>query len=149
MRGKKITDEQKERVKAVIYLNPELNHSDIARQTGIPRPTIIDMLKDEGFLDKDKFDELRQLKKQEFISKAFDLAMQTLNVIADKVASFKDKEALQKANIRDLTTALGTLYDKQALASGEPTQISERHEPTPELVQELEKKIQQFKQMTG
>jgi hypothetical protein len=150
MRGKKITDEQKEKVKAVIYLNPQATHTDISRETGIPRPTIIDMLKDKAFIDKDKFDEARQLKKQEFIARAFDLAMQTLDVIVDKVKTFKDSpEALQKANIRDLTTALGTLYDKQALASGEPTIISDRPEPTPELLQELEEKVARLKQLTG
>jgi hypothetical protein len=107
------------------------------------------MLKEEGFLDKDKYEELRESKKQEFIGKAFDLAMETLDVIGDKITSLKDIEALKKANIRDLTTALGTLYDKQALASGEPTIISERQEPTPDLVKELEDKIKRLKQLTG
>jgi hypothetical protein len=60
-----------------------------------------------------------------------------------------DAEALQKVNIRDLAVALGTIYDKQALASGEPTQISERVEPTPELVKEMEEKVQKLKQLTG
>lgn len=148
-RGKKTSDADREKVKAVIYLNPEASQSEIARQTKIPLTTVHMMLKEEGFLDKDKFEELREAKKREFIAKAFDLAMETLDVIGDKIVSLKDIEALKKANIRDLTTALGTLYDKQALASGEPTMISERQEPTPDLVKELEDKIKRLKQLTG
>ena len=148
-RGKKTSDADREKVKAVIYLNPEASQSEIARQTKIPLTTVHMMLKEEGFLDKDKFEEMREVKKREFIAKAFDLAMETLDVIGDKIVSLKDIEALKKANIRDLTTALGTLYDKQALASGEPTIISERQEPTPDLVKELEDKIKRLKQLTG
>jgi hypothetical protein len=148
-RGKKTSDEDREKVKTVVYLNPLASQSEIARQTRIPLTTVHEMLKEEGFLDKDKYEELRESKKQEFIGKAFDLAMETLDVIGDKITSLKDIEALKKANIRDLTTALGTLYDKQALASGEPTIISERQEPTPDLVKELEDKIKRLKQLTG
>ena len=148
-RGKKTSDEDREKVKTVVYLNPLASQSEIARQTRIPLTTVHEMLKEEGFLDKDKYAELRESKKQEFIGKAFDLAMETLDVIGDKITSLKDIEALKKANIRDLTTALGTLYDKQALASGEPTIISERQEPTPDLVKELEDKIKRLKQLTG
>lgn len=148
-RGKKTSDEDREKVKTVVYLNPLASQSEIARQTKIPLTTVHEMLKEEGFLDKDKYEELRESKKQEFICKAFDLAMETLDVIGDKITSLKDIEALKKANIRDLTTALGTLYDKQALASGEPTIISERQEPTPDLVKELEDKIKRLKQLTG
>ena len=148
-RGKKTSDEDREKVKTVVYLNPLASQSEIARQTRIPLTTVHEMLKEEGFLDKDKYEELRESKKQEFIGKAFDLAMETLDVIGDKITSLKDIEALKKANIRDLTTALGTLYDKQALASGEPTMISERQEPTPDLVKELEDKIKRLKQLTG
>jgi hypothetical protein len=148
-RGKKTSEDKREQVKAVLYLNPLASQSEIARQTRIPLTTVHEMLKEEGFLDKDKYEELRESKKQEFIGKAFDLAMETLDVIGDKITSLKDIEALKKANIRDLTTALGTLYDKQALASGEPTIISERQEPTPDLVKELEDKIKRLKQLTG
>ncbi len=34
-RGKKTTEEAKERLKAVIYLNPDAPKTDISRETGI------------------------------------------------------------------------------------------------------------------
>jgi predicted transcriptional regulator len=148
MRGKKTSEADKEKVKAVVYLNPTATHSDISRETGIPRPTIINMLKDENFLDKDKFDEARQRKKVEFINDAWEIVKKAALKINLKLDTM-DAEALQKVNIRDLAVALGTIYDKQALASGEPTQISERVEPTPELVKEMEEKVQKLKQLTG
>jgi len=148
MRGKKITDEQKEKVKAVIYLNPELNKSEISKASGIPESTIHGLLKDETFLDKDKFEEARATKKVEFIQAAWDTVKKIHLKINEKLDTM-DLEALQKVNVRDLAVALGTIYDKQALASGEPTIISERQEPTPDLVKELEEKVRKLKQMTG
>lgn len=148
-RGVKTSEADREKVKAVVYLNPLASQSEVARQVKMPLTTVHELLKEDGFLDKDKFEELRAAKKQEFIGKAFDLAMETLDVIGDKIASLKDIESLKKANIRDLTTALGTLYDKQAVASGEPTTITERKEPTPDLVKELDQKVQKLKELTG
>ena len=34
-RGKKTSEVDKEKVKAVIYLNPEATHTDISKKTGI------------------------------------------------------------------------------------------------------------------
>jgi uncharacterized protein YdcH (DUF465 family) len=178
LRGKKITDEQKEKVRAVIYLNPELDKADIARQSGIPESTVHGLLKDENFLNKDKFEECRAIKKAEFINKAWEVVQKALK-LTDKrfTRALEDEDAikdmiddvyanadatagekkiavsklrdLQMTNIRDIAIALGTIYDKQALASGEPTTISERVEPTPDLVKEMDKKVQELKQLTG
>ena len=176
-RGKKTTEEAKERLKAVIYLNPNAPKTAWARESGIPEATVHEILKDENFLDKDKFEEARAIKKQEFINQAWDTVQKALK-LADKRFSkaLEDEEAiehlieavqdhkltqaekrtlvtrlngLQMNNIRDIAVALGTIYDKQALASGEPTIISERQEPTPDLVKELEDKIKRLKQLTG
>jgi hypothetical protein len=148
MRGKKTSDEKKEQVKAVIYLNPTVSHKDIAKITKLPESTVRGIR--EEIKDTDEFNEARQLKKQEFIAKAFELAMETLNVIAMKVLSLKEcPEQLFKANVRDLTTALGTLYDKQALASGEPTQISESRKAIPDLIKDLEAETAKLKQMVA
>lgn len=176
-RGKKTTEEAKERLKAVIYLNPDAPKTSWARESGIPEATVHEILKDENFLDKDKFEEARAIKKQEFINQAWETVQKALK-LADKRFSkaLEDEEAiehlieavqdhdltqaekkslisrlngLQMNNIRDIAVALGTIYDKQALASGEPTMISERQEPTPDLVKELEDKIKRLKQLTG
>ena len=177
-RGKKTTEEVKERLKAVIYLNPDAPKTAWARESGIPESTVHEILKDENFLDKDKFEEARAIKKQEFINQAWETVQKALK-LADKRFSkaLEDEEAIQEmvdiinndktlkgaeqqalyrrlkdlqmTNIRDIAIALGTIYDKQALASGEPTIISERQEPTPDLVKELEDKIKRLKQLTG
>ena len=150
MRGKKTSDQDKEKVKAVIYMNPTADKSELARLSGVPRTTIIEMMKDEHFLDRDKFDTLRQQKKEEFIQEAWEVVKKAMLALDTKVEMLlKDPESLSKANIRDIAVALGTIYDKQALASGEPTFISERQEPTPELVKELEDKVKRLKQLTG
>lgn len=178
MRGKKTSEEDKEKVRTVIYLNPEATHTDISRETGIPRSTVIEVMKDKNFIDKDKFDEARQIKKQEFIDKAWSVVQKALelterrfNKALDNEAQFddlmsqiasdgsmtgKEREALinklravEMANIKDIAITLGTIYDKQALASGEPTAITERQEPTSDLVKELEGKVARLKALTG
>jgi hypothetical protein len=148
MRGKKTSEEDKEKLKAVIYMNPTGAKKEWSRQANIPEATVHEILKDEKFLDKDKFEEVRDQKKREFINNAWETVKSLLLKVDEKILSM-DAEALQKVNIRDLAVALGTIYDKQALASGEPTIISERQEPTPDLVKELEEKVQRLKQLTG
>jgi IS30 family transposase len=176
VRGKKTTDEKKEEVRAVIYLNPEASNRDIAKQTNLPESTVREVKKD--IVNTDEFDEVRSQKKREFIGRAWNVVQKALelterrfNKALDNEAEFdelmsqiasdgdmtaKQKESLisklravEMANIKDIAITLGTIYDKQALASGEPTQITERQEPTPDLVKELEEKLARFKQMTG
>jgi hypothetical protein len=146
MRGKKTTDEKKEEVRAVIYLNPEASHKDIAKTVNLPESTVRG-IKEELKLT-DEFNEVRTKKKEEFITEAWDIVKKIMLKVDVKLDTM-DAEALQKVNIRDLAVALGTIYDKQALASGEPTIISDRPEPTPELLQELEEKVARLKQLTG
>lgn len=175
-RGKKTSEEKKEEVRAVIYLNPEASNRDIARQVNLPESTVREVKK--KIVQTDEFDEVRSLKKQEFINKAWNVVQKALKLaemrfdkaledevefdaIIDEISgnsslTQKQKQvlinkvkAIEMTNIRDITIALGTIYDKQALASGEPTTISERKEPTPELVTELEQKIERLKQLTG
>lgn len=176
-RGKKTTEEAKERLKAVIYLNPDAPKTAWARESGIPESTVHEILKDENFLDKDKFEEARAIKKQEFINQAWETVQKALK-LADKRFSkaLEDEEAiehlieavqdheltqaqkktlvsrlngLQMTNIRDIVIAMGTIYDKQALASGEPTQISESRKPLPDLVKDTEQMLREVKQLTG
>ena len=147
--GKKVTEEEKERIKAVIYTDPTLSQSDIARRVKMPLTTVHCIMREPGFLDADKYEQARQEAKKQFIAKAFELALQTLDIIGDKVVSLKDAENLKKANIRDLTTALGTLYDKQALASGEATSIITDARPLPEVIAETENTLSALKKLTG
>ena len=150
-RGKKTSEEKREAVKAVIYLNPEASERDIARETGLSNTTvhyIKDECKDE--LQSDTYKQYRAIKKKEFIDKAFSIALQGLDVAKLKFDSLQnDREALNKANVRDVAVALGTIYDKQALAMGEPTEITDRKEAMPEMVSEMEEKLSKLKQLIG
>jgi hypothetical protein len=178
MRGKPIDGGKREEVKAVLYLNPDISQRDLAKTVNLPKTTAAQIMKNVESECVDDFDRIRAEKKQQFINEVWEVigkalkltnkrftkaledeeAMQEMVDIINKDKTLKGAEQqalyrklkdLQMTNIRDIAIALGTIYDKQALASGEPTTITERHEPTPDLVQELEKKIQQLKQMTG
>ncbi len=91
----------------------------------------------------------KALEDEEAIEQLIDAVQDHELTQAQKKTLVSRLNGLQMNNIRDIAVALGTIYDKQALASGEPTQITERKEPTPELVSELEKKVSQLKQLTG
>lgn len=175
MRGKKITEEQKEKLKAVIYLNPDAPKAEWSKQSGIPEATVHGILKDENFLDRDKFEEARSIKKAEFINEAWEVVSKALKLTNKRFTKALDDEdaiqamvdnikdhgltaketgslistlhSLQMTNIRDIAVALGTIYDKQALASGEPTQISESKLPVDKLIQEYDKKLDQYKKL--
>ena len=150
MRGKKTSEADKEKLKAVIYMNPTASHTDISRAAGIPRPTVIEILKDKEFLDKDKFDEARQLKKMEFINDAWEFIKKSLKAANMKVDDLLEHpEKLDKTRITELSLSVAQIYDKQALACNEPTMISENKSPTPELVQEYAGKLDKLRSLIG
>jgi iron uptake system EfeUOB component EfeO/EfeM len=140
-RGKPTSTEKREQVKALLYLNPDLSSKDISRETGVPDRTVRDILR-EAMKDDDTFAEYRQQKKKEQIVKALDIA-------STYIDHLKEPEVINKASARDSAIVAGTMIDKAQLLAGEPTTITERKEPTPELVSELEKKVSQLKQLTG
>lgn len=148
--GKKTSAKKREIAKAAICINPDVSEPELAKIVGIGKSTAHYLKKDiiENDIGMDEYKKLREQKKAEFIQEAWDTVKRIHLKINEKLDTL-DLEQLKKVNIRDLAVALGTIYDKQALASGEPTQISERKEPTPELVSELEKKVQKLKQLTG
>ncbi len=149
-RGKKTSEDKREQVKAVLMINPEATGKEISKIIKIPERTAYDLRNKIIDDDSDTFAELRAKKKEEFITEAWEVVKKALLATNLKIDSLlNNPESLAKANIRDIAIALGTIYDKQALASGEPTQISERQEPTPDLVKELEDKIKRLKQLTG
>ena len=149
-RGKKTSEAKREQVKAVLMINPEATGKEISKIIKIPERTAYDLRNKIIDDDSDTFAALRAKKKEEFITEAWEVVKKALLATNLKIDSLlNNPESLAKANIRDIAIALGTIDDKQALASGEPTIISERQEPTPDLVKELEDKIKRLKQLTG
>ena len=148
--GKKTSAKKREIAKAAICINPDVSEPELAKIVGIAKSTAHYLKKDiiQNDIGVDNFETLREQKKAEFIHEAWETVKRIHLKINEKLDTL-DLEQLKKVNIRDLAVALGTIYDKQALASGEPTTITERKEPTPELVKELDQKVQKLKQLTG
>jgi hypothetical protein len=173
-RGKKTPEVKREQVKALLYLNPNATDAEIAKATKLPNSTVHYIKKD--VMGTDEFEEVRRIKKEEFIGQAWETVQKALK-LADKrfTKALEDEDAieqlidvvatdgelkppekralysrlkdLQMTSIRDIAIALGTIYDKQALASGEPTTITERAEPTPEIVKDMAAKLEKMKEL--
>jgi uncharacterized protein YdaT len=159
MRGKKYSDEVKEKAYALYAING--NYEETSRALGVPANTIAGWIKNKP---PDEFEKLRAENKQRFIDQAgklIDKGMTLLDrrftraieheneinalidVVFDSEISQKEKEKvarklseLQLQNIRDITTAVGTLYDKRALAQGESTENTKIEFKLPKGVEE-------------
>lgn len=139
-RGRPTPGDKVELVKALKILNPEMSQRDIAREAKMSKTTVQNIL--ANLEDDEEFRKFREEKKREQIAKALDIA-------STYIDHLKNPEVINKASARDSAIVAGTMIDKAQLLAGEPTQITERKEPTPELVSELEKKVSQLKQLTG
>lgn len=149
-RGKKTPESKTEEVRAILMVNPDATGKEISKITKLPVRTAQDLKNKVIDAEPDTFASLRAQKKEEFILEAWEVVKKALLAADKKIELFlSDPESLAKANVRDIAVALGTIYDKQALASGEPTTITERKEPTPDLVKELDIKVQRLKELTG
>jgi iron uptake system EfeUOB component EfeO/EfeM len=139
-RGKPTPGDKVELVKALKLLNPEMSQRDIAKETKLPKTTVQNILLDLN--NDDQFQAYREEKKREQIAKALDIA-------STYIDHLKNPEVIAKASARDSAIVAGTMIDKAQLLAGEPTTITERKEPTPDLVKELDQKVQKLKEMTG
>lgn len=109
--GKKYSDELKEQ--AFLLYATCGNYKEVGRELGIPYSTV------RGWIESkppDALDKLRNEKKAEFIEKAAELIDIALERLKDELT---DREKAIPVN--HLTTVIGTLYDKRALAKGEST----------------------------
>ena len=91
------------------------NYSETARELNLPMTTVEKIVKENR--DNPEFVNLCDEKKKDFSEKAsriIDKALARLERIID------DEE--ESIPVNQLTTAIGTLYDKRALSRGESTQ---------------------------
>jgi hypothetical protein len=111
-RGKKTDNETIYKV-MLSYVSTN-NFSETARILNMPISTIENIVKENQ--DKEEFVKLWNEKKEQFVTKA--------NRLIDK-AIIRLEEQLDddstKIPANNLTTVIGTLYDKRALAKGEST----------------------------
>jgi hypothetical protein len=90
------------------------NYSETARALGMAESTIRKIVKENK--DKEEFAKLCDKKKEEFADKATEIINKALDRL--KRAIENNEEYIP---VNQLTTAIGTLYDKRALAKGEST----------------------------
>lgn len=149
-RGRKTPESKTEEVRAILMVNPDATGKEISKITKLPVRTAQDLKSKVIDAEPDTFASLRARKKEEFIVEAWEVVKKALLAANMKIDLFlNDPESLSKANIRDIAVALGTIYDKQALASGEPTTITERPEPVTKLMEEYEDKLKKLKSIVG
>lgn len=139
-RGKPTPGDKVELVKALKLLNPEMSQREIAREAKMSKTTVQNIL--ANLEDDEEFQKFREEKKREQIAKALDIA-------STYIDHLKKPEVIAKASARDSAIVAGTMIDKAQLLAGEPTQITERKEPTPDLVKELDQKVRKLKELTG
>lgn len=100
--------------KIMISMFSTNNFNETSRQLNIPVKTVEKIFKENK--DKEEFTKLCMQKKEEFAETATRIIDKALNRL-EKVLD--DNE--EKIPVNNLSTVIGTLYDKRALAKGEST----------------------------
>lgn len=112
--------EIKEQARALLASGVGVN--EVARRLGMSSGGVSGLKKQ---FEKDKsFEQLRAEKQKEFIEKAWKIAAKGVDLVdrrLDQIA--KSDENVSATDMREISTAVGTMIDKARLASGEATQI--------------------------
>lgn len=90
------------------------NYSETARQLDMPESTVRKIIDDNK--DKEEFAKLCEEKRDEFVEKATRLIDKALNRLEK---ALDDDE--EKIPVNNLSTVIGTLYDKRNLSEGKAT----------------------------
>lgn len=146
-KGKKYDPEIKEQALALLAVYDSV--SKVSKELNLPWSTV-DTWKKEKSGEKDGFEKLREQKKEEFISNAWSCVMKSqelimkrlerawrseaaIDKIIDEVEAAEDLSLAQRRaiinklaaikldDVSKLGVIMGTMYDKYALASNEPT----------------------------
>lgn len=115
MKGKKTDNETIYKIMLSVFTTG--NYNETARQLKIPVNTVEDIYKKN--VEKEEFVKLRMQKQDEFTERATRIIEKALNRLEE---SLDNKE--EKLAINNLSTVIGTLYDKRALAKGDSTENS-------------------------
>lgn len=129
-RGKKTDNETI--YKIMISMFSTNNFNETARQLNMAESTVEKIYKENQ--NKEEFVKLCAEKKEEFVDKAtkiIDKALDRLNRALD------DKK--EKISVNNLSTVIGTLYDKRALAQGNSTVNADINIKMDKKVEELSK----------
>lgn len=111
--GQKLTDELKEQIRAHLVLTDNLRET--ARKFGVSPNTVRNIKLERP----DEFAQLRTDKKQELIDKLWDNIVEAQELGFQMIAEAKIGK--RDIPLGQISTYLGTLYDKRALMMGEST----------------------------
>lgn len=114
-RGKKYPADIKEI--ALAHLATNNNIAEVSKELNIHESTLRTWMKDPR---NDEFTELRHKKRAEFVDKAWEIIELGQGLIVAQLKEYKDKKI--PIDVGKLSTVVGTMYDKQALANGDPTE---------------------------
>lgn len=115
MRGHKINEDLKEQAIALLLINN--NVSQIARDLNLPYSTVNSWFRELNKEDSTFYAKIREQRRKKFIDKAWNIIDKAQTKIETKLDDNKN------VPVRDLAVIVGTMYDKQALANQEATQI--------------------------
>lgn len=118
-KGKKYNDDIKEIVFAEIAATG--NMTDVCKKYNLPKSTVQSWKKKEIGKDDDVA-QLRLERKKEFVNNAWDIIAKAQKVLHKELDAGVNGE--EKLDIGKLSTVIGTMYDKQALANNEATEIT-------------------------
>lgn len=91
------------------------SYTATGKDLGIPLSTVQTIV--EKNQNKPEFVELRKHKKAEFSDECSEIIAMLLSAVKKKAEMLlNDSETLGNTKITDITTSLGTLYDKRALS---------------------------------
>lgn len=116
--------------KIMISMFSTNNFSETSRQLNIPITTVEKIYKDN--LHKEEFVKLCNKKKEEFTDKASRIIDKALNRLEKALDDEEDR-----IPVNNLSTVIGTLYDKRALAKGESTSNTDINIKMDKKVEEL------------
>lgn len=111
-RGKNTSEEKIIEIMTAYANNPN-NIMEVSRTVGMPEPTVRQIIIKNK--DKEEYKRLQDNKKKEFADKATEIINLALKKLKETV------ESSDNIPVNQLTTAIGTLYDKRALSLGEAT----------------------------
>ena len=117
--GQQISDELKENIRALLVLGNSKN--DIAKKIGVSWSTVQKMAKqiEEDPEENEKFEKLRDDKKKQLIDSLWNNIVDAA-ALGHKMIT-EAHEGTRDIPLGQISTYLGTLYDKRALMNNEST----------------------------
>lgn len=129
-KGKKTDNETIYKVMLSVFSTG--NYSETARQLDMPQKTVEDIYKRN--IEKEEFTKLREEKRDEFVEDATRIINKAMKRLEK---SIDDNE--ETISVNNLSTVIGTLYDKRNLAEGKSTVNTD-------IIIKMDKKVEELSQ---